>query len=301
MSTDKDSEPVSGPAGDIVVGMGGWDIPSFHNVFYPPEIGRGFRKLEYYARFFDLVEINATFYTTSLSHAQAQQWLEDVRGNERFLFTLKLFRGFTHTFDAAAKDALKTQYLLESLADAKRLGCLVAQFSGSFARTKEHQEYFLKLQKAFGEFGLFIELRHRSWDNKDFYDFCMEKSLCLVSVDLPALPGFMPFRMPVQQPESYFRMMGKNVQGWKSGGKSDRYDYNYSKEELENLHDLIVGIKQNAHRTYVIFHNDTKINSLVNGLELKRLLKPGTSFPAPESLILKFPQLREFCTAVNGE
>ena len=101
MSTDKDSEPVSGPAGDIVVGMGGWDIPSFHNVFYPPEIGRGFRKLEYYARFFDLVEINATFYTTSLSHAQAQQWLEDVRGNERFLFTLKLFRGFTHTFDAA--------------------------------------------------------------------------------------------------------------------------------------------------------------------------------------------------------
>ena len=156
--------------------MGGWEIPSFNIGFYPPHIGRGFRKLEYYAQFFDLVEINATFYTASFSPAQAQRWIEDVQASESFLFTLKLFRGFTHTFDAAAKDALKTQYLLESLADAKRLGCLVAQFSGSFARTKEHQEYLLKLQKSFGEFGLFIELRHRSWDNADFYDFLRRKN-----------------------------------------------------------------------------------------------------------------------------
>jgi uncharacterized protein YecE (DUF72 family) len=299
MSRDKESALVSGPSGEIFIGMGGWEIPSFSNVFYPPNAGRGFRKLEYYAQFFDLVEVNATFYTVSLSPVQAQRWIEDVQANERFLFTVKLFRGFTHTFDAAAKDALKTQYLLEFLAGAKKLGCLVAQFPVSYARTKEHQDYFLKLQNAFGEFGLFIELRHRSWDNKDFYDFCAVKKLHLVSVDLPALPEFMPFQHFVRQPERYFRMMGRNAQGWKSGGKSGRYDYDYSKEELENLYDHILREEHHTQRTYVVFHNDTKINSLVNGLDLKRLLKPGSRIPAPENLLLKFPQLQKFCTTVN--
>ena len=94
--------------------------------------------------------------------------------------------------------------------------------------------------------------------------------------------------------------MGRNTQGWKSGGKSGGYDYDYTNKELDDLRGLILNIRQHAHRTYVVFHNDTKINSLVNGLELKRLLKPGAHFPAPEILMSKFPQLQEFCTAVNS-
>jgi uncharacterized protein YecE (DUF72 family) len=302
MDADTDSVPSSAltvPDGRIVVGMGGWDIPSFDNVFYPPNPERGFRKLQYYAQFFDLVEINATFYAITFSPEQMHRWLDDVRENKNFLFTVKLFRGFTHTFDATEKDALKTQYLLESLKDGNRLGCLVAQFPNSYVRTKEHQEYFLKLQKAFGEFGLFIELRHRSWKNTDFEDFCTEKKLQIVSTDLPELPGFMPFHSPVRQKEQYFRMMGRNKEGWKTGGKSGRYDYDYTKEELDDLRSRILALQPNTRRTYVVFHNDTKINSLVNGLNLKRLLKPESRFPAPENLITKFPQLKEFCDPVG--
>jgi Uncharacterized conserved protein len=75
-------------------------LPSFNRVFYPAKPEKGFRKLEYFSRFFDLVEVNSTFYNTSLSAAQAQRWLTDVGENQRFVFTVKLYRGFTHTFDA---------------------------------------------------------------------------------------------------------------------------------------------------------------------------------------------------------
>jgi uncharacterized protein YecE (DUF72 family) len=52
--TDNDSKRVS-------IGMGGWELPPFDGVFYPPKREKGFRKLEYFSRFFDFVEMNATF------------------------------------------------------------------------------------------------------------------------------------------------------------------------------------------------------------------------------------------------
>jgi len=48
---------------EILIGMGGWMLPSFEGTFYPADAGKGFRKLQYYSRFFDMVEVNATFYT----------------------------------------------------------------------------------------------------------------------------------------------------------------------------------------------------------------------------------------------
>src|SRR5436309_519121 len=71
---------------DIYVGMGGWDLFPFNRIFYPPSPKRGFRKLEYYSRFFDFVEINSTFYNTSFSPLQIHQWLQDVSANGKFIF-----------------------------------------------------------------------------------------------------------------------------------------------------------------------------------------------------------------------
>jgi uncharacterized protein YecE (DUF72 family) len=44
--------------GEVSIGMGGWELPPFQHVFYPAKQEKGFRKLEYFSRFFDLVEVN---------------------------------------------------------------------------------------------------------------------------------------------------------------------------------------------------------------------------------------------------
>ena len=278
---------------EILIGMGGWELPSFNRVFYPAKPEKGFRKLEYFSRFFDLVEVNSTFYNTALSVEQAKHWLQDVNENRRFVFTVKLYRGFTHTFDATQNDALAVHRLLDPLRDAKKFGGLVMQFPSSFNKTSDRQVHLLKLRTLFSEDPLFLDLRHRSWNGDSFYQFCLENGFNLINVDLPRLPGHMPLNSLAWDGVAYFRLMGRNAEAWNHLHSSDRYLYRYSEEEL---HDLVQRIKQaNAHKVYIVFHNDRQAFSLVNGRQVEHMLHPKKLLNAPENLLSSFPYLKSFC------
>jgi uncharacterized protein YecE (DUF72 family) len=278
---------------EVLIGMGGWELPDFNNIFYPSKLEKGFRKLEYFSIFFDLVEVNSTFYNTSLSAVQSNRWLKDVSGNDRFMFTVKLYRGFTHTFDATRNDALAIHRLLDPLRDAGKLGGLVIQFPSSFAKTSERQAHLIKLRTIFPEDRLFLDLRHISWNNELLYQFYHENGFHLINVDLPHLPGHMPFNSFEWDGTAYFRMMGRNAEAWNNSQSGDRYLYRYSEEEL---HDLIQRIKRaNARKTYVVFHNDRQAFSLVNGRQVEHLLHPKKNLTAPANLLASFPNLKSFC------
>ena len=123
----------------VHVGMGGWDLPPFDEFFYPPRTIKGFRKLEFYSRYFNFVEINSTFYSTSLRPRHAMRWLSDVSGNPSFIFTVKLYRGFTHTFNALQSDVHATFALLDTLMEHNKLHGLVIQFPSSFFNIRERR------------------------------------------------------------------------------------------------------------------------------------------------------------------
>jgi uncharacterized protein YecE (DUF72 family) len=289
MITNKNNKDTS----KVSIGMGGWEIPSFNGIFYPSKPEKGFRKLEYYSRFFDLVEVNATFYNTALSPTQAQQWLKDVETNERFIFTVKLFRGFTHTFNATKDDALTIHRLLDPLREKAKLGGLVVQFSSSFNRSDSRQAYLVKLRSIFPEDNLFLDLRHNSWNTESVYKFCREQGFHLINVDIPQLPNHMPFNSLAWNDVTYFRMMGRNAKAWNRPMHNDRYLYQYNDEELK---DLVQRIKQiNAGKTYIVFHNDRQAFSLVNGRQVEHALHPTKRLLAPAKLLSAFPQLKSFC------
>lgn len=281
------------PVNDIFIGMGGWELPPFDGIFYPSEQRKGFRKLEYYSRFFDLVEVNATFYNSSLSPAQSSQWVKDVEANERFVFTVKLFRGFTHTFNATKNDALAIHRLLDPLREAKRFSGLLIQFPATFTKSNSRLAYLIKLRAAFPEDRLFLDLRHRSWNEELFYTFCHENGFNLANIDLPQLPSHMPFNSFAWDGVAYFRMMGRNESAWNKPRSDDRYLYPYSEEELQ---DLVQRIKDlNVQTTFVVFHNDRQAFSLVNGRQVEHALYPSKHLNAPVKLLVAFPQLKAFC------
>jgi uncharacterized protein YecE (DUF72 family) len=280
-------------ANEILVGMGGWELPPWNRVFYPAKPVKGFRKLEYFSRFFNLVEVNSTFYNTTLSPVQARQWLHDVKENRQFVFTVKLFRGFTHTFDATKNDVLAIHRLLDPLRTAEKFGGLVAQFPSSFNKSSERQVHLLRLRRLFPEDRLFLDLRHKSWDEESFYQFCRENGFHSINVDLPSLPDHPPFKSTAWDGVSYFRMMGRNAEAWHKPNSDDRYLYRYSEEELQ---DLVQRIKQaNARKTYIVFHNDRQAYSLVNGRQVEHMIHPQKRFHAPSSLLTAFPDLKSFC------
>ncbi|MBI2619589.1 MAG: DUF72 domain-containing protein [Ignavibacteriales bacterium] len=283
---------------EILVGMGGWVLPSFDGRFYPSQTGKGFRKLQYYSRFFDMVEVNATFYTTSLTPKQARQWLTDVAANKRFTFTVKLYQGFTHKFDATQEDAGAIHALLEPLVKAEKLGGLVLQFPYSFMRAKEREQYLLKLGKTFQSYMLFVEFRHDSWNHPDAFRFLKENKFRLINVDLPNIKRHMPMTGEAWGEEAYFRLMGRNKESWDRGGVPERYNYFYSAEELKGFFDRISAVKSSVRKVFVVFHNDPQANSAVNGFQLKHMIDTRKPLQVPEPLMKSFPDLAGIATAI---
>ena len=289
-------------ASDVVAtGMGGWDLFPFNGAFYPSRLPKGFRKLAFYSRYFDLIEVNATFYNTDFRKEHVERWLEDVRENDRFAFTVKLFRGYTHTFNATREDLSRIYRQLDTLAESGRLGGLLIQFPSSFKNHKESREYLYRLSHAFRQYRMFLEVRNESWDTPLMYNFFQENRFHLVNVDLPAINEHLPFHDLSWNGAAYFRMMGRNAQAWKApwrleaDGKhmvSDRYRYRYSEAELQKLAASIRRVESAAKHVYVVFHNDPHAHSIVNGFGLRHILDPTRTFLIPPTTLKAFPVLR---------
>src|SRR5436189_2106341 len=156
------------------IGTSGWNYPSgkgsWNGIFYPlPEDRqRGFDELSFYAERFNTVEVNSTFYGQPRANATLG-WVK--RTPAHFDFAVKLFQKFTHPnvsidpgpVTAADVDAFKGG--IDPIAASGKLGPLLVQFPASFQRTSESVDYLAWLLKAFADYALAIELRHRTWSD----------------------------------------------------------------------------------------------------------------------------------------
>ena len=173
------------------VGTSGWSYPSgrgtWNGTFYPDKGAhpRGFDELEFYARWFDVVEVNSTFYGQPRAAVTAK-WAD--RTPAGFEFAIKLFQKFTHP--AMFQRALATQSPgagpaaldlagvvrqadvdeftagVEPLADAGKLGALLVQFPPSFTATPAGVDYLGWLLRTFAAYPLAVELRHKTWSDE---------------------------------------------------------------------------------------------------------------------------------------
>src|SRR6266567_6422407 len=84
-----------GAASHIRIGTAGWSYKDWEGVFYPPEVQRKkIHALEYLAHFFDVVEINTSFYG-HIRPELAKIWVRKTAFNPNFVFTAKLHHSFT--------------------------------------------------------------------------------------------------------------------------------------------------------------------------------------------------------------
>lgn len=279
--------------------MGGWQLEPFNGIFYPAKQPKGFRKLQFYSRYFDIVEVNATFYSTALTPKNAFQWLEDVAENTDFVFSVKLFKGFTHSGDATQDDVKSTYRLLEPMAAEEKLFGLVMQFPYGFTNTEENRTHLQKLERAFKSFRLFVEVRHNSWNTDEAMDFFKENGLNLINVDLPQIKKHMPLTSFAENGVAYFRLMGRNAKSWDtrfrkgvSASESGRYLYNYSEDELKQIAAVIRETSLRVDESATILHNDPQGYSLFNGIQLRSILQSDEKRLVPSNLLSAFPQLK---------
>lgn len=284
----------------IRVGTAGWAYKDWSGIVYPPKKPRGFHELTFLAQYFDAVEINVSFYRP-LTPKMAESWLRFVETNQNFRFTAKLWRGFTHDRNATAADEREFKDGLAPLLEAARLGALLLQFPTSFRNTEENRELVSRLHSQFADYPLVLEVRHVSWAEVGTLDFLAGMDVGLCNIDQPLFKTSLKPSALATSATGYIRLHGRNYKSWFTENKhvGERYDYLYSPRELDPWIDRIQAVGQSAKDTYVVTNNHYLGKAAVNALEISSILK-GKPVAAPDSLVERYPELREYSFRESG-
>lgn len=262
----------------------------WEGIVYPPP-RRGLDRLGLMASLFDANEINSTFYRIP-PPSMTRDWARRVAHNPGFLFSAKLYRGFTHERNATAEDEKAARAAMEPLAEAGRLGCVLVQLPMSFHAAPESRSLLEKIFGSFSAFPLVAEFRHFSWDAPDTIRFLEDAGVGFANIDQPQLKGNLPATSHVTGPVAYYRFHGRNAAKWFGPDTSneERYDYLYSARELEPW---VERIREGAARrpeanAYAVMNNHFRGQAVANALQLQQMLT-GVIREAPESLRETYP------------
>ena len=292
-------------ASPIRIGTAGWSYKDWDGVLYPPEVTRKkIHPVEFLARYFDVIEINTSFYG-HIRPELGRLWCRKAAAvNPEFLFTAKLHRSFTHSplavmepTSAASirpndEDERLAREGLDSLAAEGKLGALLIQFPVSFKNTQLNREYLEQLLRQFIEYPRVVEVRHSSWDNAETIAEFMRQNVGFCNIDQPLLGRSLAPTEHVTSGIGYVRLHGRNYEQWfDSDDRNDRYNYLYKPAEMEKWKQRVETIARRAEATFVVANNHFQAKAAVNALELRHLLS-GKKVHAPETLVKSYPELR---------
>jgi uncharacterized protein YecE (DUF72 family) len=312
------------------IGTSGWNYPTgegtWNGIFYPKgRSKKSFDELAYYAEHFDTVEVNSSFYGTPTPDT-ARSWV--ARTPKNFEFSLKLYQKFTHPkmfkeaqlkrapgassieqramLDLLAEvtqaDIDEIKRSLDPIASAGKLGALLAQFPPSFKDTPETRRYLESLLRTFGDYHVAVELRHKTWSDeiKSTLDLLNHFNAAWVQIDEPK------FRLSIRQnylPNVtgfyYLRLHGRNAKNWWKHDKAeDRYNYLYSKDELEPFVDIANAVRALVKKMYLYTNNHFAAKSVANALMLKDGVNLPISGTYPKEFLEQYPDLANLAKTV---
>jgi uncharacterized protein YecE (DUF72 family) len=254
--------------------------------------------LEFYARYFDTVEVNSTFYRP-LAPNVAQSWA--AKTPRDFRFGIKLYQKFTHPMmfeEATGAEAVlgsrDFERFLEGIAplkEAGKLGPVLAQFPASFKRSDENLEHLQRLAQKLDDIQLVIELRHHSWtEDEAARNLLAANRVSWAHIDEPRFASSIG-QVPNVGPLGYFRFHGRNAKQWWKGDAEERYNYLYSPREQADLAQQITAVAGTAGDTHVVYNNHYRARAVANGLQMKLLLGQDVPDDVPAPLLDEYPDL----------
>jgi len=253
--------------GTIRVGTSGYSFKDWVGTVYPPRLKPG-DYLSHYAKMFDTVEINSTYYRVP-SPFMFVNMLKKVPKD--FTFVVKVPKEMTHErekFDSVLQPFVQG---ILPLVEADQLGGLLAQFPYSFKAYQESLDHLKQLADAFVHRGvpINIEFRHSSWYGDEVYSNLRDLGLGFVNVDLPRLTNLPGPSNVVTSDVAYYRLHGRNARmWWNHPTPSHRYDYLYNEEELEEWARRVEEAANKARVCYVFANNCHLGQSVINALQL---------------------------------
>jgi uncharacterized protein YecE (DUF72 family) len=144
-------------AGDICIGISGWNYAGWRGVFYPPKLAQK-RELAYASHAFRSIEINGTHYALQRPEDFAR-WDEETP--EDFVFAIKASRYITHMKRLREPESGLANFFAQGLLRlGPKLGPILWQFPPNFRFDRERIEPFLALLPRDTEAALALARRH---------------------------------------------------------------------------------------------------------------------------------------------
>jgi uncharacterized protein YecE (DUF72 family) len=287
---------------NVKIGIAGWSYPDWKGIVYPP--GGDWSKLRFMAQFFPAIEINSTFYRIPSTRV-VEGWCAEVSFVEEFTFSVKLLQDFTHGKNREdvsgldfARNVTSFKQALQPIQNSGRLGAVLIQFPYSFHLNSKNLDYLRQLFNAFEGAPLVVEVRHRSFLNKEFTDFLRRCQVGFVNLDQPPVSQSIGPTAEITAPVAYVRFHGRNATAWfdENATRDERYDYCYSSAELQEWEDRVEQLSNGALVVYAMFNNHFRGQEVVNALEFLHLWS-GRPVPVPAPLKRVYPRLNDIASA----
>ncbi|HEX6491010.1 MAG TPA: DUF72 domain-containing protein [Gaiellaceae bacterium] len=238
----------------VRIGCSGWNYEHWrHGVFYPPRLPPR-EWLAFYARHFDTVEVNATFYRLPRREVVAN-WAR--ASSPEFLFSVKSSRYLTHLKRLRDMGAGVRRFYerIEPLVRSPKLGPVLWQLPANFHRDDERLAGALA-QLPPGRHC--FEFRHESWFVSEVYALLRARGVALVIGDHPQRP-FQAAELTADWTFIRFHAGRRGRRG------------NYSDSELEEWARRIEDWRRKT-EVFAYFNNDWEGFAPRNALQLKERL-----------------------------
>jgi uncharacterized protein YecE (DUF72 family) len=279
-------------------------------------------RLRYYARFFDTVEINSSYYAIPAAR-NVLRWTE--RTPPGFIFNVKAYAPLTghHARPETLPDEVRAMVspratkthrgevpagvlppaaidatfrlfraALGPLEDARKLGYVLFQFAPWVRYARERLDYLESLPSRLPGWRLAVEFRDRSWfpDHADDTLAVLRRAgLGHVIVDAPPAAHTVPRVVARTAGTVVFRLHGRNAEGWlrqlrgEEPAVREKYDYLYTEGELRELLPEVEAAAAEEGEIFVSFNNNNRDYPVRNALMMKRLLGQPAAAEPPDS------------------
>jgi uncharacterized protein YecE (DUF72 family) len=253
----------------ISIGTSGFSYKDWVGPFYPSDLAQK-EWLAFYAREFNALEVNYTYYRLPTARTLAGMAAKVPPG---FLFTIKTTQEMTHTRDADA--VLFTQFVeaLAPLRETAKFGAVLAQFPSSFHYTAQNRDYLKLFRERLADLPTVVEFRNAQWLTAETFAWLRERNIGYCCVDEPKLAGLLPPIAEATSQVAYVRLHGRNAEKWWAHDEAfERYSYTYSKEELAEWVPKIHKLNEVAEVVSVFANNHYRAQAIDTARQLRMML-----------------------------
>ena len=250
-------------------GTSGFSYNDWVGTFYPQRMPRR-EWLSYYAREFNSLELNSTFYALPASSA-----IESMiaKTGEDFSFAVKANRELTHQRQYDSGTFVAFANMLRPFIDNDKLGCILAQFPYSFGFNQQNWDYLEFFRERLRDLPVVIEFRNVHWIKSEVFNFLRSYNIGYCCVDEPRLPGLLPPLAEATSNVGYVRFHGRNMtKWWQHEHAYERYDYTYPAEELTDWLPKIRSLDSLAERTFIFANNHWRGQAIDTIRQLRLML-----------------------------